>query len=294
MDPYEVLEIDRNADENTIKKAYYRLAKKYHPDRNGGDPKKEEKFKQIGTAYSMLTDNDFRGFSSFSGAYTEDGKFDFSKFEGLNIPNILTSVRDKFFSEAKLFTKFFNEKNSKARKRDDSLDVLVNLRVDLYDIYFGTIRNIKLNIRKKCRTCMSLGMKVYDSGEINTCSECNGIKTIETPTEFNIDTSEKKASFFRKGHEALNSPSGDVHFLVHPKFDKEVIGIPSDYNIMTVNNYDILIQVPRGTSDITSEITIFKNVKLKIENEFETRISNMGLIRDTIDNRGTIIIQQAL
>ena len=161
MDPYVVLEIDRNADENTIKKAYYRLAKKYHPDRNGGDPEKEEKFKQIGTAYSMLTDNEFKGFSNFSSAYTADGKFDFSKFEGLNIPNILY-VRDKFFSEAKLFTKFFNEKNNKARQRDANLDVLVNLR-DLYDIYFGTIRNVKLNIRKKCRTCMSLGMKVYDS-----------------------------------------------------------------------------------------------------------------------------------
>ena len=63
---------------------------------------------------------------------------------------------------------------------------------------------------------------------------------------------------------------------------------------MTVNNYDILIQVPRDTSNITSEITIFKNVKLKISEDFETRISNMGLIRDTIDNRGTVIIQQAL
>ena len=141
---------------------------------------------------------------------------------------------------------------------------------------------------------MSLGMKVYDSGEINTCNDCNGLKTIETPVEFNVDTSEKKVSFFRKGHESLNSPTGDVHFLIHPKFDKEVIGIPFDYNIMTVNNYDILIQVPRDTSNITNEITIFKSVKLKISEDFETRISNMGLIRDTIDNRGTVIIQQAL
>jgi hypothetical protein len=63
---------------------------------------------------------------------------------------------------------------------------------------------------------------------------------------------------------------------------------------MTVNFYDILIQVPRGTSEITSEITLFNSIKLKIEPETETVISNMGLIRDTIDNRGTVTIQQVL
>ena len=291
MDPYVVLEIERNADDNTIKKAYHKLAKKYHPDRNGGDLEKEEKFKQINTAYAMLTNKDFKG---FSGAYTTDGKFDFSAFERLNIPNLFSNVREKFFSEAKLFTKFFNEKNNKSKKKDETLDILVNLRVDLYDIYFGTIRKIKLNIRKKCRACMSLGMKVYDSGEINTCNECNGIKTIETPMEFNVDTSEKKISFFRRGHESLNSPSGDVHFIIHPKFDKKMIGIPDDYNIMILNYYDILIQVPRDTSLITNEINLFENVNLKIENSMQTTINNMGLIRDTIDNRGAIIIQQVL
>ena len=50
MNPYEVLEIERNADDNTIKKAYYKLAKKYHPDRNKGDPIKQEKFKEVNIA----------------------------------------------------------------------------------------------------------------------------------------------------------------------------------------------------------------------------------------------------
>ena len=50
---------------------------------------------------------------------------------------------------------------------------------------------------------MSLGLKVYAGGEINTCNECNGLKYKETNEEFDIDTSEKKVSFFRKGHESL-------------------------------------------------------------------------------------------
>lgn len=296
MDPYEVLGIDRNADDNTIKKAYYKLAKEYHPDRTGGDPKKGERFKSISTAYSMLTDKSFlggTGFSGFSG-YNSNAKFDFKNFEGLNIPNLLSNVRDKFFSEAKLFTKFFNEKNGKSRKRDESLDILVNLKVDLYDIYFGTIRKVKLNIRKKCRECMALGVKVNEGGTIDTCINCNGLKTIESQQEFNVDTSEKKVSFFRKGHESVSSPPGDIHFLIHPKIDKKTIGFPEEYRVMTVNFYDLLIQVPKETSNITSEITLFNSVILKLEPEFETHISNMGLIRDTIDNRGSVTIQQAL
>lgn len=288
MDPYEVLGIDKSANDETIKKAYYRLAKKYHPDRNKGNPEKSEEFKRISTAYSMLTDK------TFMGGYGSNAKFDFSNFDGLNIPNILSSVRDKFFSEAKLFTKFFNEKNNKAKKRDETLDILVNLRVDLYDIYFGTIRKVNLNIRKKCRDCMALGVRVYDGGEINTCNKCNGLKSLETPQEFLVDTSEKKVSFFRKGHESLNSPAGDVHFLIHPKIDNSTLGLPDDYRVMTVNFYDLLVQVPRNTSDIVSEITLFNSVKLSLSEEPETVISNMGLIRDTIDNRGCVIIQQVL
>ena len=58
--------------------------------------------------------------------------------------------------------------------------------------------------------------------------------------------------------------------------------------------YDLLVQVPRNTSDIVSEITLFNSVKLSLSEEPETVISNMGLIRDTIDNRGSVIIQQVL
>lgn len=53
-DYYDVLGIDRNADEKTIKKAYRKLAKKYHPDTNQGDKDAEEKFKQLTNAYSLL------------------------------------------------------------------------------------------------------------------------------------------------------------------------------------------------------------------------------------------------
>lgn len=55
-DYYEVLGVDRNADEKTIKRAYRKLAKKYHPDTNPGDKQAEQKFKEVTEAYTILTD----------------------------------------------------------------------------------------------------------------------------------------------------------------------------------------------------------------------------------------------
>jgi len=285
MNPYEVLEIERNADDNTIKKAYYKLAKKYHPDRNKGDPIKQEKFKEVNIAYSILTN---KGSSGSSGS-DFNPNFDFSN---INLPNLFSSVKDKFLSEAKLFTKFFNEK--KTQNKDDNLDILVNLKVDLNDIYFGTIRKVKIPIKKKCRYCMSLGLKVYEEGKIDTCNECNGLKYIEKNEEFVIDTSEKKVSFFRKGHESLSSPTGDVHFIIHPKFNNELIGINENAEIMVMNNYDILILVSLKkiyNNNLEKErLSLFNDtIKLDFDSKKNRHIfKNMGLIVDTITNRGDI------
>ena len=73
-DLYEVLEVDRQASPSDLKKAYYRLAKKYHPDHNPGDKDAEEKFKEASNAYSVLSDEEQRqrydrfGFDGIRGA----------------------------------------------------------------------------------------------------------------------------------------------------------------------------------------------------------------------------------
>ena len=78
-DYYEILEISRNADEGSIKKAYRKLAKKYHPDTNGGNPQAEQKFKEITEAYNVLSDSEKRklydqfGHSAFDGSMGSGG-----------------------------------------------------------------------------------------------------------------------------------------------------------------------------------------------------------------------------
>ena len=86
-DYYEVLGVDKNADEATIKKAYRVLAKKYHPDMNPGDAEAEKKFKEASEAYAVLSDPEKRrqydqyGHAAFEGGAGGAGGFDFSSMD---------------------------------------------------------------------------------------------------------------------------------------------------------------------------------------------------------------------
>ena len=73
-DYYEVLGVSKSADEGTIKKAYRKLAKKYHPDSNNGDPQAEQKFKEVSEAYAVLSDPEKRKlYDQFGHAAFEEG-----------------------------------------------------------------------------------------------------------------------------------------------------------------------------------------------------------------------------
>ena len=101
-------------------------------------------------------------------------------------------------------------------------------------------------------------------------------------------------SFFRKGHESLSSPTGDVHFIIHPKFNNELIGINENAEIMVMNNYDILILVSLKkiyNKNLEKErLSLFNDtIKLDFDSKKNRHIfKNMGLIVDTITNRGDI------
>ena len=99
-DYYEVLGVDKTADDAALKKAFRQLAKKYHPDMNPGDKDAEQKFKEVQEAYAVLSDADKRrqydqfGHAAFEGGAGGAGGFDFS---GMDMGDIFSDLFGDFF-----------------------------------------------------------------------------------------------------------------------------------------------------------------------------------------------------
>lgn len=142
-DYYKILEVERNASENDIKKSYRRLSKQYHPDMNPDNKEAEEKFKDIAEAYSILSDKEKK--TNYDRFGTADGRT--NPFGGMND-----------------FASFFGGQN----RRRKGTDIRVNVKLSLEEIFEGTHKKIKYRKTNKCGTCNNTG------GETTQCSTCGG------------------------------------------------------------------------------------------------------------------------
>lgn len=163
-DYYEILGVPRNATQEEIKRAYRRLALKYHPDRNPGNKEAEEKFKEISEAYQVLSDPEKRAIYD---AYGHSG-LSSSGHRGFE------TIEDIFKTFSDIFEEFFNfsfEEKPHTRPRDGA-DLSYELTLELEDILKDkevTIEIVKLDT---CEECRGLG---YDVGKgIKICDSCNG------------------------------------------------------------------------------------------------------------------------
>lgn len=167
-DYYEVLGVDKNADDATIKKAYRTLAKKYHPDMNPGDKEAEAKFKEVNEAYDVLSDPDKKakydqyGHAAFDPSAGGGAGFGgFGDFGGFDINDI--------------FSSFFGGASGGSTRRNGPVrgdDITVRLTISFEESVFGCKKEVSYNKIQKCADCSGTGAAKGTSPK--TCSACGG------------------------------------------------------------------------------------------------------------------------
>ncbi|MBR3147523.1 MAG: molecular chaperone DnaJ [Eubacterium sp.] len=179
-DYYEVLGIEKGASEEEIKKAFRKMALKYHPDRNQGDKDAEEKFKEVNEAYSVLSDPEMRkkydmfGFAGVDptanagqqGGYTQ---WTGGSFDGVDLGDIFGDFFGGGFG------------GGSARRRNapqKGRDIQHSLKITFEEAAFGTTKTINVRKYVKCEKCSGSG--AAPGTQKRTCSRCGGTGQINT------------------------------------------------------------------------------------------------------------------
>ncbi len=169
-DYYEVLGVEKNADEAAIKKAYRVLAKKYHPDMNPGDAEAEKKFKEASEAYAVLSDPEKRrqydqyGHAAFEGGGGAGGFSGFD-FSGADFSDIFGDIFGDFFGGGR-------SRGGRSSGPMKGANLRTSIRITFEEAVFGCEKEIELNVKEECKTCHGSGAKAGTKPE--TCSKCGG------------------------------------------------------------------------------------------------------------------------
>lgn len=172
-DYYEVLGIDKNADESTIKKAYRKKAMEFHPDKNADNPEAEDKFKEASEAYEVLSDKDKKarydqyGHAGLEGTFGQGG-FNWSDFTHQG------DFSDIFGGFSSIFDQFFGGGFSRASGRTGKPageDITVEVSLTLAEVATGVEKTLKLSVKDACEACHGTGSA---DGNRKSCPQCKG------------------------------------------------------------------------------------------------------------------------
>ena len=182
-DYYEVLGVDKNASADEIKKAYRKLAVKYHPDKNPGDKEAEEKFKEAAEAYSILSDADKKArYDQFGHAGVDGAGPDFSGGFG-NLNDILNDLFGGAFGGgfggfSGFGGGFGGGRGGQRQQRVyRGRDIRVRVKLTLEEIAKGVEKEISIEKSVPCSECGGRGAK--NSADIKTCSACGGTGQVQ-------------------------------------------------------------------------------------------------------------------
>ncbi len=182
-DYYEVLGVDKGASADEIKKAYRKMAIKYHPDKNPGDKEAEEKFKEAAEAYDVLSDEQKRARYDQFGHAGMDGAGGFGGAGGFSMEDIFSQFGDIFggafgggFSG---FGGFGG--GSQQRRVQRGSDIRIRVKLSLSDIAHGVEKKVKINKTVACPDCHGKG--AASDADIKVCDTCHGSGMVNRVTQ---------------------------------------------------------------------------------------------------------------
>ena len=179
-DYYEVLGVQKDASADAIKKAYRKAAMKYHPDRNPGNKEAEEKFKEVGEAYEVLSDDDKRARYDQYGFAGVDPNFNPGGFGGGGFGGF-----DGFGDLGDIFGEFFGgggrSRGSTQNAPRRGENVMARLELTFEEAAFGCEKEVSAQRIENCAVCNGTGSA---DGVVETCSQCHGSGQVRTTQNF--------------------------------------------------------------------------------------------------------------
>lgn len=188
-DYYGTLGVDKKASEDEIRKAYRRLARKYHPDLNPGDKAAEDKFKTVQEAYDILSEPKKRAMFDQYGFYSDSGfppggpppgggpgmgfeGFDFSDFVNQQTGRRSAPGADTGGRFSDIFSQFFGGRSgAQPQQPEKGADLEYTLNIDFWQAIRGTQVRLSISRQESCATCHGSGSA---GGSVASCPECNG------------------------------------------------------------------------------------------------------------------------